>query len=65
MAKPDKVPYIPYRGVKHTGKCRLMLLNTQSIKYKEDLLSDYMRNEVIDMTIATETWHTNHNWNAN
>ena len=37
-----------------------MLLNTQSIKNKEDLLTDYMRNEAIDMTIATETWLTNH-----
>ena len=53
-----KVPCIPYRGVKHTRKLQLMLLNTQSIKNKEDLLSDYMRNEAIDMTISTETWLT-------
>ena len=37
-----------------------MLLNTQSIKNKEDLLTYYIRNEAIDMTIATETWLTNH-----
>ena len=37
-----------------------MLINTQSIKTKEDLLTDYMGNEAIDMTIATETWLTDH-----
>ena len=37
-----------------------MLLNTQSIKNKEDLLTSYMRNEAIHMTVATETWLTNH-----
>ena len=37
-----------------------MLLNTQSIKNMEDLLTDYMRNEANIMTIATETWLTNH-----
>ena len=37
-----------------------MLLNTQSIKNKEDLLTDYMKNEAIDMATATEAWLTNH-----
>ena len=37
-----------------------MLVNTQSIKNKEDILSDYMKNEAIDMTIETETWLTDH-----
>ena len=37
-----------------------MLLNTQSIKNKEDLLNDYMTNGAIDMTTATETWLANH-----
>ena len=41
-----------------------MLLNTQSKRNKEDLLTDYMRNEAIDMTIATETWLTDHNRDA-
>ena len=41
-----------------------MLLNTQSIKNKEDLLTDYMRNEAIDMTIAIETWLTDHDWDV-
>ena len=38
------------------GKLQLMLLNTQSIKNKDDLL---MRCEAIDMAILTETWLTN------
>ena len=49
-----KVPCMPYRGFKHTGKLQLMLLNMQSIKNKEDLLTDCMRHEATDMTIATE-----------
>ena len=37
-----------------------MLQNTQSIKNKEDSLTDYLRNEAIDMGIATQTCLTNH-----
>ena len=36
-----------------------MVINTQSIKNKEDLLADYLRNGAIDMVIATETWLPN------
>ena len=36
-----------------------MLLNTQSIKHKENLLPDYLRCEVIDIAAITETWLTN------
>ena len=32
-----------------------MLLNTQSIKSKEDLLTDYLRCEAIDIMVITET----------
>ena len=32
---------------------------TQSIRNKEDILSDYMKMEAIDIAIATETWLTN------
>ena len=34
-------------------------MNTQSLRNKEDTLSDYMRSEAIDLAIATETWLTN------
>ena len=54
MATHEKLPCIPYGGVKHTGRLQLMLLITQSIKNKEDLLTDYVINE------AAETWLTNH-----
>ena len=36
-----------------------MVINTQSIKNKEDLFADYLRSEAIDMVIAIETWLTN------
>ena len=36
-----------------------MVINTQSLKNKEDLLAKYFRSEVIDMVIATVTWLTN------
>ena len=36
-----------------------MLLNTQSIKNKEDLLTDYLRCEAIDIAVITEMWLTN------
>ena len=35
-----------------------MLLNTQSIKNKEDFLNDYLRCEAIDIVVVTETWLT-------
>ena len=41
-----------------------MLLNTQSIKNKEGLLTDYMRCEAIDMASVTETWLTNNDMDA-
>ena len=34
-------------------------MNTQSIRNKDDILSEYMRSEATDMAIATETWLTN------
>ena len=39
-------------------------MNTQSIRNKEDRLSDYMRSEAIDVAIATETWLTNNDRNV-
>ena len=36
-----------------------MVLNTHSIKDKEDILTDYVRSEAIDMIIATEIWLIN------
>ena len=54
-----QLPYASYKVTKHTGKLQLLLLNTKSIRNKEDILSDYMRSEAIDMAIATETWLTN------
>ena len=35
------------------------LMNTQSIRNRYDILSEYMRSEAIDMAIATETQLTN------
>ena len=47
--------YASYKVTKHTGKLQLLLMNTQSIRNKEDILSDYVRSEAIDVAIATET----------
>ena len=41
-----------------------MLLNTQLIRNKDDLLNDYIRCEAIDMAIVTETWLTNSEMDA-
>ena len=41
-----------------------MLLNTQSIKNKENLLTDYLRCEAIDTAVITETWLTNSDMDA-
>ena len=49
------LPHVPNKRVKHKGKLGLMLLNTQLIKNKEVLHTDYMRCEVIDMAVVTET----------
>ena len=53
------LPYSSHKVTKHTGKLWLLLTNTQSLRNKEDILSDYMRREAIDVVIATETWFTN------
>ena len=58
------LPCAPNKGIKHKGKLWLMLLNTQLIKNKEDLLTDYMRCEAIDMAAVTETWLTNSEMDA-
>ena len=34
-------------------------MNTQSIRNKDDILSEYMRSEAIGIVIVTETWLTN------
>ena len=34
-------------------------MNMQSIRNKDDILSEYMRSEAIDIAIATETWLSN------
>ena len=34
-------------------------MNTQSIRNRDDILSEYIRSEAIDIAIATETWLTN------
>ena len=36
-----------------------MVLNTQSIKKKEDILAEYLKTEAIDIVIVMETWFTN------
>ena len=38
---------------------QLLFMNTQSIRDKDDILSEYMRSEATDVAIATETWLTN------
>ena len=53
------LPYTSYKVSKHTGKLWLLLMITQSIRNKEDIQSDYMRSEAMDVVIATETWLTN------
>ena len=53
------LPYSSYKVTKHIGKRQSLLTNTQSIRNKEDIVSDYMRREAIDIAIATETWLTN------
>ena len=35
---------------------KLMLCNVQSLKSKEDIISKYVRDERIDVTLTTETW---------
>ena len=35
-----------------------MLMSTQSIKNNEDLLTDYLRCDAIDIAVITETWLT-------
>ena len=47
------------KASRHNGKLRFLLLNTQSIRNKYDALSEYMRSEAIDITIATKTWLIN------
>ena len=51
------LPYSSHKVTKHTGKL-WFFTNTQSIGNKEDILSDYVRREAIDIAIATETWLT-------
>ena len=41
-----------------------MLLNTQSIKNKWDLLTDYLICEAIDIAVITETWLTDSDMDA-
>ena len=53
------LPYASHKATKHTGKLQLLLMNTQSIRNKDDILSKYMRSEAIDVAIATETWLSN------
>ena len=54
-----KIPCTVNRRVRHNGKLCLMVINTQLIKEKEDLLADYLQSKAIDIVIATETWLTN------
>ena len=58
------LPCIPNKGIKHKGKLQLMLINTQPIKNKENLLADYLRCEAIDIVVITETWLTNSDMDA-
>ena len=53
------LPYASHNATKHTGKLGLLLMNTQSIRNKDVILSEYMRSETTDMAIATEIWLTN------
>ena len=52
------LPFVSNKASKHNSKLRFLLMNTQSIRNKDDALSEYMRSEVIDITLVTETWLT-------
>ena len=52
------VPYASNKTTKHNGKLRLLLMNTQSIRNKDDILSEYIRSEAIEIATVTETWLT-------
>ena len=52
------VPYASNKTTRHNSKLRLLLMNTQSIRNKDTILSEYMGSEAIDIAIATETWLT-------
>ena len=49
---------------KFTKQLKFVTLNAQSIKYKDQLIVDYLLNEHIDVAIITETWlkDTNDMW---
>ena len=53
------VPYASNKAIRHSANLRLLLMNAQSIRNKDDILSEYMRGETIDTAIATESWLTN------
>ena len=53
------LPPVSNKALRDNGKLRFLLLNTQSIRNKDDPLSEYMRSEAIDIAIVTETWLTN------
>ena len=53
------VPYASNKATRHNGKLRLLLMNTQSVRNKDGIISEYMRCEATDIAIATETWLTN------
>ena len=53
------LPFVSNKASRHNGKLQFLLLNTQSIKNKDDTLSEYMRSEAIDIAMVTETRLTN------
>ena len=53
------LPSVSNKTSRHNGKLRFLLLNTQSIRNKDDALCEYMRSEAIDIAMVTETWFTN------
>ena len=49
------VPYASNKTTRHNCKLTLLLMNTQSIRNKDDILSEYMGSEAIDIAKVTET----------
>ena len=46
---------------KFTKELNIVLINSQSIKNKDELIAEYLINNNIDACILTETWLTNNN----
>ena len=49
------LPFVSNKASRHNGKLRFLLLNTQSIRNKDGVISESTRSEAIDIAIVTET----------